>query len=39
MPDKDGGGPRRGSYMNDIGRTGPKSGHKRGDCRPEYDRT
>jgi hypothetical protein len=39
MPDKDGTGPRRGSYMRDeLGRKGPRSGHEQGNCRPEYKR-
>jgi len=32
MPDRDGRGPRRGSYMWRIGRRGPKAGHRQGNC-------
>ena len=33
MPDKDGKGPRKGSYMSDTGHTGKKAGHKQGPCK------
>jgi len=36
MPDKDGKGPREGSFMYNMGRRGPMSGNKQGNCRSEY---
>ena len=36
MPDKNREGPRKGSYMEEIGRTGPGAGHGRGGCKTEY---
>jgi len=32
MPDRNGKGPRKGSYMYKIGRRGKKAGHKKGKC-------
>ncbi len=37
MPDKDGTGPRKESYMYEIGRRGPAAGHGRGGCKPKYE--
>jgi len=36
MPDKDGKGPRKGSYMEEMGKTGPGAGHGRGNCETKY---
>ncbi len=32
MPDRDGRGPRRGSWMWSQGRRGPMAGHLQGNC-------
>lgn len=32
MPDRNGRGPRKGSYMWNIGRRGKKKGHRQGKC-------
>jgi len=32
MPDRDGKGPRRGSYQWNRGHRGRKAGHKQGNC-------
>ena len=32
MPDLNGKGPRKGSYMASVGRTGSKAGHRQGNC-------
>jgi hypothetical protein len=32
MPDRDGKGPRKGSYMAETGRMGTSAGHGRGKC-------
>ena len=32
MPDRDGKGPRKGSYMWNQGKKGKKAGHKQGNC-------
>ena len=33
MPDRDGRGPRKGSYMYRTGHRGAKAGHRQGNCR------
>ena len=33
MSDRDGTGPRKGSYMNKLGHVGKKAGHGLGDCK------
>ena len=33
MPDKDGTGPREGSYMYRTGHKGKKAGHQQGNCK------
>jgi len=33
MPDRDGTGPRKGSYMYKTGHRGKKAGHQQGDCK------
>lgn len=33
MPDKDGKGPRKGSYMYRSGKKGKKAGHLQGNCK------
>jgi len=37
MPDKNREGSRKGSYMEEMGRTGPGAGHGRGGCEPKYE--
>ena len=32
MPDRDGRGPRKGSYMYNTGHRGKKAGHRQGSC-------
>jgi len=32
IPDRDGTGPRRGSYMYNTGHRGRKAGHRQGNC-------
>jgi len=32
IPDRDGKGPRKGSFMWNKGKRGKKQGHKKGDC-------
>jgi len=32
MPDRDGTGPRKGSYMYATGRRGKKAGRRKGNC-------
>ena len=33
MPDRNGKGPRKGSWMWEMGFRGPMAGHKRGKCK------
>ena len=33
MPDRDGTGPRKGSWMWKKGRRGKKAGHRQGECK------